>query len=236
VFPMALRASLGRTGRSHALAVLARLEQRAPSSRELAGDANGIRRNLTLQAEKTRSVSLVHSVKRRGWNLQSTAFWNLYEQPIRLAPYGATQFLRYENGADYRAIGLEASGKADHRFAEAALSLTLQELSIREGLAEGNWPAYQSPVEAHAEFFLKPFRNAKAGAVLDFRGAYYPGDANIADSRRPQEWEWGAHAEAAGGGARLALDARNLLDRQYRDFAYSPRSGRSYSVTLSLNL
>ena len=72
--------------------------------------------------------------------------------------------------------------------------------------------------------------------MLDYRGPYYPGDANIPVSRRDAEWELGAHAGYARGAMRVALDARNLLDARYRDFAYSPRSGRGWSLTLSLAL
>jgi hypothetical protein len=53
--------------------------------------------------------------------------------------------------------------------------------------------------------------------------------------RRGAEWELGAHAGYTRGPARVALDARNLLDTRTRDFAYSPRSGRALSLTLSLS-
>ena len=91
-------------------------------------------------------------------------------------------------------------------------------------------------MQAHAELFWLPLDGLRAGPVLDYRGAYFPGDANIAVARRDAEWEWGAHASWVRGPARAALDLRNLTDRTTRDFAYSPRSGRSWAFTLSLNL
>ena len=87
---------------------------------------------------------------------------------------------------------------------------------------------------------MKPITTSSAqtrvGFLADFRSAYYPGDANIPDSRRDGEWELGAHTDLTHGPVRLAADARNLTDRQYRDFAYSPRSGRSYSLSFSFTL
>jgi hypothetical protein len=170
------------------------------------------------------------------WSLLSTVFRNDYLDPIRLKAHGASSFLRYENDADYRALGGELAASFDVRAAEGSLSLTLQELSITEGPYAGNRPAYQSPLEAHAECFMKPLRGLRLGPLVDFRSAYYNGNTNLAASRRPDEWEFGAHAGLQRGHARFSADARNLSDRRYRDFAYSPRSGRSYSFTVSIVL
>jgi outer membrane receptor protein involved in Fe transport len=173
----------------------------------------------------------------------STLFRNEYRDPIRLKAHGASSFLRYENDADYRAAGFETMSALSASLAEASVSLTWQDISITEGFYEGNRPAHQSPVEFHAELFLKPVSapraRARLGMLADFRSAYYPGEANVPDSRRAAEWEFGAHADAqlgTDGPLRLAFDARNLTDRNYRDYAYSPRSGRSYSLSLSFNL
>jgi hypothetical protein len=239
-FPLALRAGLRRDAGGHSVGGMARLEQRAPSSGELMGDNNGVRRNLDLRAEETRGASVFHSVKGSGWSLQSTAFLNLYRNPIRLGAYGSSPFLRHANAADHHAMGLEALAHAGGRHADGSLSLTAQEAAIDEGPYAGNRPAYQSAVDAHAEFFWKPAfwraAGARLGALVDYRGSYHPADANIPDARRPAEWEWGAHAGAGRGPLRASLEARNLTDRRYRDFAYSPRSGRSYAFNLSLNL
>lgn len=243
----ALRAALRWRGGDHDVEISARLEQRAPTSGELLGDNLGIISRLDLRPEEARSLSLSHSWsgKRPGVRpaLQSTVFWNEYRDPIRLKAHGLSSFMRYENEGDYRSAGLEVLAFASARLTEGSLSLTLQEAAILDGFHAGHQPAYLSPLETHAEFFVKPLNAPRAGArlglLMDFRAAYFPGDANVPGSRRPAEWELGAHAGARfgqDGPVRLALEARNLTDRHYRDFAYSPRSGRSYSLSLSFNL
>jgi hypothetical protein len=250
-FPVALRAGSRWNAIQQSTGWLARLEQRAPSSGEILGDNNGVKGNRDLRAETTLGVSADHSVHSSptfsasafeafDWRLQTTVFWNLYHNPIRLGGYGSSAFLRYANAADYSARGIEWRGSGAGRHAEGALSVTLQDASIDEGEYEGNRPAHQSAAEAHAELFWKPlpqfFSGARLGPLFDYRSAYDPADANIPDARRSAEWEWGAHASAQRGRARASFDARNLTNRQYRDFAYSPRSGRSFSFTLSFSL
>jgi hypothetical protein len=249
--PTALRASLqwgtGAQALRHTVGFQGRLEERAPTSGELLGDNVGVLSKMDLRPEQARALSFSHALTGASSraaakaSVQSTVFWNDYRDPIRLKAHGASSFMRYENDADYRSLGFEAQASAGLRLAEASLSLTWQDLSVTEGFYKGNRPAYQSPVEIHAEFFIKPPAKspARAGMLADFRSAYYPGDANVPDSRRAAEWELGAHADAqlgTGGPLRLAFDARNLTGRHYRDFAYSPRSGRSYSLSLSFTL
>jgi outer membrane receptor protein involved in Fe transport len=237
--PTALRAAAEWPTRTGTWGVLARREPRAPSSGEYLGDNNGIQHNPDLRAEEARSASLLHRAagKGEGWSasVQTTLYANVYDSPIRLAGRGASPFLHYENGADYRALGGEGSAFASLPFAEALLSLSVQDAEILEGLYAGNRPAYLSETELHAELFAKPAAGARIGALLDARGPYYPGDADIPDSRRPAEWELGAHAGYARGHVRVAIDVRNLFDRRYRDFAYGPRSGRNGSATLSFS-
>lgn len=242
--PLAARAALQWTSAVQSLGLHARLEQRAPSSGELLGDNLGIKTKLDLRPEETRSVSLVHSVTSKDatlpvWRVQSSLFWNDYNDPIRLKAHGASAFMRYENDADYRSIGFETLASLTARLSEASLSVTLQEAAITKGLYQGNQPAHQSPLESHAELFVKPPSETislRAGILADFRAAYHPGGANIPDARRDAEWEFGAHAGVERGPVRIALDARNLTDRHYRDFAYSPRSGRNYSAAVFINL
>ena len=216
-----------------------RHEERAASSQELLGDNNGIRPNLNLSASKTEAFSFLHAWERPGFQLQTGLFWHRYENPIRLEPYGSSSFLRYANGPAYRAAGVEEDFRIERRDFESRTSFTLQGIRILEGPAAGNRPAYQSPFEGHAEAFWKPrtsFANIVLGPLIDVLGPYYPGDLNFPDARRSTEWELGAHLSARRPHAELAVDARNLHDRNYRDFAYSVRSGRNYSLTLSINL
>jgi outer membrane cobalamin receptor len=242
--PVALRGAVQwKSTTSQSLSMIARLEQRAPASGELLGDNLGIRAKLDLRPEETRGVSLVHeaAASLRGaapWTIgaQSTAFWNDYRDPIRLKAHGASAFMRHENDADYRALGTETLITLNSPLAEASASVTWQDASIAEGLYKGNRPAHESAVESHAEAFVKPFPGIRLGMLADFRGPYHPGAANIPDARRDAEWELAAHAGLARGPARLALDVRNLFDQRYRDFVYSPRSGRSWSLTVSANL
>lgn len=243
--PVALRAAAEWPTFAGTWGVAARREPRAPSSGEFLGDNNGIQHNPALRAEEARSLSVMHAFERRAaggdaaaWSLRATTalYANFYEDPIRLAQRGASPFLRHENGADYRARGAEWTGFAALPLLEASLSLSMQDAEISEGPYAGNRPAHLSEAEAHAEAFLKPVAGARLGPLLDFRSPYYPGDANVPVSRRAAEWEVGAHAGYARGPARLALDARNLLDRRYADFARSPRSGRAWSLTLSFAL
>ena len=236
--PVALRAAAEWATRAGTWGLVVRREPRAPSSGEFLGDNNGIQHNPALRAEETRSVSLLHAVSLHGggaWSagLETALYANLYDDPVRLAARGTSPFLRHENGADYRALGAEWSARVAMARVEGAFSLSAQDAAIREGLYEGNRPAYLSEVEAHAEIFVKPVDGARLGPLFDFRGPYYPGDANVPVSHRAAEWELGAHAGYARGPARLALDARNLFDRRYRDFARSPRSGRAWSLTFS---
>lgn len=242
--PVALRAALEWPTRTGVWGVAARREPRAPSSGELLGDNNGIHHNSGLRAEDTRSVSALHALSfgaaegLRAWSarLQTTVYANHHEDPIRLTARGTSPFLRHENGDGYRAVGVEWSVHAATRLVEAGAALTAQDAVIREGAYAGMRPAYVSDAEAHAEAFLTPVEGLRLGTLVDFRSPYYPGDANVPVSRRGAEWEWGAHAGYARGPVRLALDARNLLDRRHQDFAYSPRSGRAWSLTLSLML
>ncbi len=251
--PSALRASLqwaaGESTLRQTVALATRLEQRAPTSGELLGDNLGVISKMDLKPEEARSLTLSHTLSglfaESGVrpSLQSTVFSNTYRDPIRLKAHGASAFMRYENDANYRAVGFESLASLDSRFVETSVSWTSQEVSVSEGLYKGNQPAYQSPVEWHAEFFVKPVTDPVAsvrlGMLADYRSAYYPGDANIPDSRRDAEWEFGAHADAqfgTGSPIRLAVDARNLTDHHYRDFAYSPRSGRSYALSFSFTL
>jgi hypothetical protein len=239
-FARALRAAAewrrqGDNG-TFALGAVARVEQRAPSSGELLGDNLGVRPKLDLEPEETRGASLSGQVFGRWGGVGATGFWNRYSDPIRLRAHTASPFMRHENGADYEAFGVEARASWTSRVAEAGASATLQEMEILEGLYAGNRPAYESPLEGHAEVFLKPARGARLGPTLRYRGPVYPGDANVAGTRRDPEWEWDLHASLERGRARAAFDARNLTDRRYRDFIYSPRSGRSYSLSFSVTL
>ncbi|HLU70001.1 MAG TPA: TonB-dependent receptor plug domain-containing protein [Fibrobacteria bacterium] len=247
--PVALRAAAGWPTRAGTWSLVARREPRAPSSGELLGDNNGIHHNPGLRAEATRSISAVHALAfgagagegaadTRAWSarLQTAVYANRYDDPIRLTARGTSPFLRHENAEGYRAVGVEWSAHAFTRRLDAAVSLTAQDAVILAGAYEGKRPAYVSEADAHAEAFLKPASGVRLGTMLDFRSPYYPGDANVPVSRRGAEWEWGAHAGYVYGPVRIALDARNLLDRRYHDFAYSPRSGRAWALTLSVAL
>ncbi|HEX2613532.1 MAG TPA: hypothetical protein VHO02_08055, partial [Fibrobacteria bacterium] len=193
-----------------------------------------------LRPEETRAASVFASLDAGVASLRATAFANLYADPIRLRAHGASPFLRHENGADYDAVGVEARATVATRLFEGAASATLQRTRIGEGLYAGNSPAYESPLEGYAEAFVRPYRGVRVGPVARYSGPYYPGDPNVYGTRRPGEWEWDAHAsvERAVGSAmmRVAVDARNLTDRKTRDFAFSPRSGRSGSLTLSVEI
>ncbi len=238
---VAVRAAAEWPTRAGAFGVVARREPRPPSSGEFLGDNNGIQHNPDLRPEEARALSLLHELSFEGRDgtsagLRTTLYANRYENPIRLGQRGTSPFLRYENGASYRALGAEWTASASSRLLEASLSVSAQDAAILEGYYEGNRPAWLSEAEAHAEAHLKPAAGFRLGALLDLRGPYYPGDANVPVTRRDAEWELGAHAAYARGPARLAFDARNLFDRRYRDFARSPRSGRAFSLTLSLVL
>jgi hypothetical protein len=245
--PVAWRAAAEWPTRIGTWGALVRTEPRAPSSGEFLGDNNGIQHNSDLRAEEARSVVLMHAFEMAGtqgsetvpaWSagLETSVYANTYDDPIRLGQRGASPFLRYENAAAYEVQGVEWTARVLAPYSESLLSFSLQDATINEGQYEGNRPAHLSETEAHAEFFLKPLKGSRIGALADYRGAYFPGDANVPVSRRDAEWELGAHAGYARGPARFALDARNLFDKRYRDFAHSPRSGRSWSFTMSFAL
>ncbi len=215
---------------------LGRWEERAPSAQELLGDNLGIRPDLGLQSQQTRSGEATGTWRRGGLRVQTSLFWNEYHNPIRLEAYGSTQFLHYANGPAYRAAGWENEAHVQTRRFEISFALTWQDLSVLSGPAQGLWPAYQTPLEGHAEFFWKPLSGLAAGPTLDLLGPYYPGDLDLPGTHRPPSWRWGAQAEARRGPMRLAFDARNLGDERAQDFAYSVQSGRSFDLTLSLNL
>lgn len=234
--PVALRAALEWDTPAGTFGMVARREQRAPSSTELLGDNHGVQANTALRPEETLGIGFLHALNHGAWRGRWEVYWNGHADPIRLGAHGASPFLRYENRADHRVSGLEVSGGWTARRLEIAAALAVARAAITEGLHAGNRPAHHSPAEARAEIFLKPIDGARLGPMLDFRSPWYPGDANIPASRRDAEWEWGAHAGFQRGPASLALDIRNLANRQYRDFVYSPRSGRTWSLRLSLNL
>ncbi len=219
---------------------LGRYEERAPSAEELMGDNNGIRPNPDVDPQKTWIVSLTHEWKRKDFQAQTTAFWHRYEDPIRLAEEGRSSFLQYGNGDAYRAIGFEEDGRVQERDFESRVSLTVQSIEIQQGIDGGFWPAYQSPFEGHAEAFWNPRTSVATvmlGPMLDVLGPYYTGDVNsVPGTHQSSEWEWGAHLGAQRRRVNVSFDARNLLNRNYRDFAYSVRSGRSYSLSLSINI
>lgn len=232
----ALRVALEWRAGGHAVGAVARFEQRAPSSGELVGDNLGVLPKLDLKPEETRGASLLYRFSHPQVNVDATGFWNRYADPIRLRAHSASPFMRYENRYAYEAYGFELSGSWTTRYAEGAASMTLQETEILAGPYAGNRPAYESRREEYLEIFAKPLAGARLGPSLRYRGPVYPGDANIPGTRQGSQWEYDFHASLEHGAARLALDARNLTDRRYRDFIYSPRSGRSYSLSLSINL
>src|SRR5690606_4046085 len=138
--PLALRAAAEWPTRAGTWGVVARREPRVPSSGEFLGDNNGIQHNPTLKPEEARAVSFLHALRfgsaevggeSRGdhaarassmpWSarLETSLFLNAYGAPIRLAQRGASPFLRYENGAAYRARGVEASAFGSLPLAEA---------------------------------------------------------------------------------------------------------------------
>ncbi len=239
LMPLSLRGGIQWRTPIGTFEALGRYEEQAPSSEELLGDNNGIRPNLKLDPQKTRTLSLSHDFRKNVFQFQTTAYWHRYEDPIHLQAYGASPFLQYGNGPAYRAVGVEAENRIGFSHFESRTSLTLQSLRILGGPAAGYWPAYQSPVEGHVEMFWKSKFHAVAittGPMLDFQGPYYSGDINLADTRRSSQEDWGFHLDARQGRSSLGFDARNLLNNQYRDFAYSIRSGRNYSITLSINL
>jgi hypothetical protein len=82
----------------------------------------------------------------------------------------------------------------------------------------------------------KPATSITMGPILDLRGPYYPGDANLAGTHRDAEMDWGAEVGGHQGPWRLAFDARNLSDHHFSDFANTVRSGRSYSLNFSTHL
>jgi len=238
--PLALRAGAAWRTFLGSFEALGRYEERAPSTAELMGDNNGIHPNTGLDPEKTWAASLMNEWKLSGLQLQTTAFWQRYENPIRLGAEGGSAFLQYENGSDYRAVGVEEDSRLETRDVESRVSLTVQSIQILEGLGAGFWPAYQSPVEGHAEAFWKPrvpLAAVTLGPVVDFLGPYYNEDVNaVPGTHVDPEWEWGAHFSAKRSCMNLAFDARNIFNRTYSDFAYSVRSGRSFSLSVSVDL
>ncbi len=237
--PFSARVGMQWVSHVGTIEVLGRHEERAPSTLELLGDNNGIRPNLKLEPQKTWMFTLSHDLRKKGFEFQTTGFWHRYEDPIRLQTEGSSSFLRYGNGATYRAMGAEGAMRFDLTHLETRVTVTAQSLRILEGLYAGNWPAFQSPIAGHAELFWKmksSFASFTTGPILDVQGPYYTGDLNLPDARRSSEIDLGFHLDAKRGRAGLGVDARNLTDHHYQDFAYSVRSGRSYSLTFSINL
>jgi hypothetical protein len=216
---------------------LAELEAvgRLPALYELLGDNNGVHKNMDLGAQRSLGASLEGSASLGPFALTAGPFWQVLRDPIRLAPRGSGNFLHFVNGADSRIFGFELRLVAEGARWRLSDALTASRPEILAGPAAGNLPAYASAVQNQAEASLALLPPLWADVDLEFRSPYYPDDLALGGTRRPAESLWGAGLRYRKRRLQAALRADNLADRHYRDFAYSPKSGRRYSFRLSIN-
>lgn len=209
--------------------------RRLPALTELLGDNNGVHRNMGLLPQETWGAALEGSAGAGPWRIAAGPFWQVTRGPIRLAPMGGSNFLHYVNGADYRSLGFEARLDASRPRWRAGSALTAAWPENLEGSAAGRLPAYASRVEAYSDLSVSPLPSLWLDADLEFRSAYWTNDRNLPGSRRPPEAVLGAGLRWRKRRLEAALRADNLGDAHYRDFAYSPKSGRRYAFRLSMN-
>jgi hypothetical protein len=209
--------------------------ERHPALYEILGDNNGILKNMELAPQASYGMSLEGAFRAGPFRVAAGPFWQRVDSPIRLGSLGASDFLRFGNGRDYRSLGLEARLDAEGARWRVGNAFTASRPAILEGRPAGNLPAYASAIENLAEASLSPVADVWMDADLEFRTGYFPDDQNLPGTRRPAETLFGTGLRWRIRRLEAAFRADNLGDAHYRDFAYSPKSGRRYSFRLSMN-
>lgn len=237
-----LRAGMAWTPEAHAAGprfagFLAEWEsvERFPVFHEILGDNNGVQKNLGLRPQATYGASLEASAAWGSVRVTGGPFWQHGRDPIRLGPLGASNFLRFGNGVAWRSYGLEARLDASGARWRLGNALTAARPAVLAGSAAGNLPAWHSRIENLADLSVSPLPSLWLDADLEFRSAYHPDDLNLPGTRRPPESVAGAGVRWRRKRLEASLRADNLGDSHYRDFAYSPKSGRRYAFRLSMN-
>lgn len=210
--------------------------ERLPALYEILGDNNGVMKNMNLGQQKTYGASLEAVLLAGPLRAVAGPFYQLTRGPIRLAPRGATNFLHFVNGADYRSLGWETrldAGGRRWRIGDA-FTASLPE-NLPGGRAAGLRPAYASHVENLADLSISFLPDLWMDVDWEFRTPYYPNDLNLRGTHRPAESLLGAGLRYRKRRLEAAIRGDNLGDEHYRDFAYSPKSGRRFSFRLSMN-
>ena len=210
--------------------------ERLPALSEILGDNNGVVKNMNLGEQTTYGASLEAVFLAGPLRAVTGPFYQLTRAPIRLAPRGATNFLHFINGADYRSMGWEVRLDAQGRRWRAGNALTagLPE-NLPGGRAAGLRPAYASHLENLADLSFSFLPALWLDLGWEFRTPYYPNDLNLAGTHRPSESLLGAGLHYRKRRLEAAVRGDNLGNEYYRDFAYSPKSGRRFSFSLSMN-
>jgi hypothetical protein len=215
--------------------VEAEAAERLPALHEIIGDNNGILKNMDIAPQASYGASVEGAFRAGPLRLAAGPYWQRMRSPIRLGPLGASDFLRFDNGQDYRSLGFEARVDADGPRWSLGNAFTASRSAILEGRSAGNLPAYASAIENLAEASFSPAPDVWMDADLEFRTGYFPNDQNLPGTRRPAEALFGAGLRWRIRRLEASFRADNLGDARYRDFAYSPRSGRRFSFRLSMN-
>lgn len=211
--------------------------QRLPSLFERLGDNNGVRKNMDLEPQEVEGYSLAGEIAAGPARFTGGPFLQINRKPVRLAPLGAADFLHFVNGADYAALGWETRCDAEgpRWRAGESVTLTLPRILAGQGSLSGNMPAYASALESLADVSFSPLPTLWLDLDWEYRTPYYPGDLNLAGTRREAESLIGAGVRWRKRRIEAGLRADNLLGAYYQDFAYSPESGRRFAFQISMN-
>lgn len=210
--------------------------ERLPALNEILGDNNGVMKNMNLGRQATYGASLEAVLLAGPLRAVAGPYFQLTRGPIRLVPKGASNFLHFVNGADYRSYGWETrldAGGLRWRVGDAfTASLPV---NLPGGRAAGLRPAYASHVENLADLSVSFLPDLWMDLDWEFRSPYYPNDLNLRGTHRPAESLLGAGLRYRKRRLEAAIRGDNLGDEHFRDFAYSPKSGRRFSFRLSMN-
>jgi len=209
--------------------------KRFPSFLELLGNNNGIRKNLSLSSELTRSGSAGWNHSVRDISFGSTIFVNDFKKPIRLV-YLSPPDLQFKNLHDYYSFGGELFVHINRKYFSVHNNWTWMEAEITRSPLRGNRPQFTHPWENFFEAVIKPHSILSLGINIEYKSSYYSSDYNLADQLTGSCLLFGTYVDWRYKNISLGFNAFNLTNEYYQDFRYNPNSGMSFSITTQFTI
>jgi hypothetical protein len=209
---------------------------RYPTSGELLGDNNRIRRNLQLKAENVFGIQT-------GWKQDNVLeilgdmhlglFYRQFEKPIQLA-YLSPPDAHYENTENYIALGLEYAWSWHQEYIGFDYSMVWMDAKVRDKQSafHGNVPGFTHEWLHNLGLWAK-YKDVKVGMNGRYESEYYEAIRNAFDQKHPGYFIFGAYTQYTWKQFQVLMQVFNIADQIYTDFLYQPNSGRSYKASLS---